>query len=490
MPDHDVDGSVTSTDASNPMNTASALFLADCMYEDSDALLEPSQVSDDDVGGSVTSSETTTPMNTAPTLVSAKKNLPSLPTLQKKPLSLLSAAVIRNHKRRSVSDDSAVTPKKAKSSSAATIKTSPVPLTPSSAALAARLENHNTPNPLEANKTAYKIPELTTMSPKPLVAKPTTMKPLKDPAPIITTLKSAIAPCIEQPEMEATTETADETCTTTTANETTPAPPADTEPLNDKDRAQQCRDRNRQHARNTRIRKKAHVEEIKRQLLDMVNERDAALLKETQKAKIVEQQREVRFQVMQDFLQLRGRNEANPNRWAAILEDGFTLTLPKTAFQTMVATSDVNPDEQLLIGVPDIMADATFFSSFLQSLGEVTATTTAATTTTPAGDDTSIPIKFVYHCDRSSFLMDNINAILSWTGTSIGAIQRVSSSKLRCVCRLVERKRACSSLYSFYFGFPKGATKELELRGSMRARFCSQTNRLEMAKIHFDTGFV
>jgi len=36
----------------------------------------------------------------------------------------------------------------------------------------------------------------------------------------------------------------------------------------------------------------------------------------------------------------------------------------------------------------------------------------------------------------------------------------------------------------------QGAKQELELSGSMRAQFCAETNRLEHAKIQFDTGII
>ena len=44
--------------------------------------------------------------------------------------------------------------------------------------------------------------------------------------------------------------------------------------LSAEDRAKQNRDRNREHARNTRLRKKAYVEELKRTLTEMVNQRE------------------------------------------------------------------------------------------------------------------------------------------------------------------------------------------------------------------------
>ena len=106
--------------------------------------------------------------------------------------------------------------------------------------------------------------------------------------------------------------------------------------LSQEERAKQNRDRNREHARNTRLRKKAYVEELKRTLTELVSQRDAAEVERRHEAQRNREQREVRFRVMEEFLKLRGRNEPNAVRWVAILEDGFTFALPRTPFRRMV----------------------------------------------------------------------------------------------------------------------------------------------------------
>lgn len=177
------------------------------------------------------------------------------------------------------------------------------------------------------------------------------------------------------------------------------------------ERARQNRDRNREHARNTRLRKKAYVEELKRTLTELVAQRDAAELEKRQTAQREMEQREVRFRVIEEFLKLRGRNETNFARWAAILEDGFTLTLPITDLRK-VLQKEVEPGyEQVLNGVSDVMSDAGVLSAFLQTLGN--------------GDNT---VTCQYHCDRTNFFMDGCHAVLEWNATSIGAFLNVSAS--------------------------------------------------------------
>ncbi|KAL3911565.1 MAG: hypothetical protein SGARI_001588 [Bacillariaceae sp.] len=210
------------------------------------------------------------------------------------------------------------------------------------------------------------------------------------------------------------------------------------------ERARQNRDRNREHARNTRLRKKAYVEELKRTLTALVSQRDAADLEKRHASQRELEQREVRFRVTEEFLKLRGRNEANPARWAAILEDNFTLTLPVTDFRGMVHPREANRQrfEQVLKGVPEIMNDSNLCSAFLQGLGK-------------GHND----ISMVYNCDRKNFFMDNCTAMLEFTASSHGATQQ-------------------------------GAASELSMKGNVRAKFSPASNKLISVVMTFDTGII
>jgi hypothetical protein len=187
------------------------------------------------------------------------------------------------------------------------------------------------------------------------------------------------------------------------------------------ERARQNRDRNREHARNTRLRKKAYVEELKSTLLELVIQRDGAEEENRQTAQRELEQREVRFRVMEEFLKLRGRNEASLGRWAAILEDGFTFTLPVTTFRKMAGSASSteragNPHvlDQVLKGTNEVMLDADNMSSFLQTLGDENVV--------PA---TPVTVSLSYQCDRKNFFMDSCTGVLTWTATSVGAMKKV-----------------------------------------------------------------
>ena len=231
------------------------------------------------------------------------------------------------------------------------------------------------------------------------------------------------------------------------------------------ERARQNRDRNREHARNTRLRKKAYVEELKKTLTELVAQRDAAELERRHEAQRDLEVREVRFRVMEEFLKLRSQGE-NPNlltRWSAIMEDGFTLTIPRTDYRPIVAgqttmrravsidttssTSVLKSDslEQILRGPNQVMEDASNLASFVNTFGDSTSN---------AG-----PVRFAYHCERKNFMMDGVNAILHWTASTAGAVA-------------------------------KGAPSELVVKGMMKANFSPASNKLNSAELLFDTGCV
>jgi len=224
--------------------------------------------------------------------------------------------------------------------------------------------------------------------------------------------------------------------------------------LTQEERAKQNRDRNREHARNTRLRKKAYVEELKRTLTELVAQRDATEVEKRHEAQRNREQREVRFRVMEEFLKLRGRNETNSARWIAILEEGFTFTLPRTTYRNIVdedqsQAADSNTSraslEQVLRGPDAVMEDSKLLSNFLQTIGG------------DAADGSQIQIS--HRCDRKRFFMDDNVAFMDFAASSVGAVN-------------------------------KGATNEIFFKGSMRASFSPASNKLISVDLTFDTGCI
>lgn len=232
---------------------------------------------------------------------------------------------------------------------------------------------------------------------------------------------------------EAATKTAKAT-TATSPTETSPTETVKTEPdsgedlqpplgqshMTEQERAQQSRDRNRKHARNTRLRKKAYVEELKQTLNELVIQRERAASEQQQNRQREVDQREVRFRVIEEFLKLRGRNESDVSRWTAILAPTFSFSLPRTPFQEMVDGEESKDRVQTLSGVEKVMSDSACLSSFLQTLGGFNRKSKKDEEETDAKK-----VSLVYCCDRKDFMMDGCNAVLGWNALSLGAIAKV-----------------------------------------------------------------
>lgn len=127
------------------------------------------------------------------------------------------------------------------------------------------------------------------------------------------------------------------------------------------------RARNRWHARNTRVRKQAHVEELKRTLCQMLQERDG-------KKEVLAEERRIRCGVVAEFLRLQTIKEPSADRWNAILEERVTLDISQTRYS----------------GADEIMVENKTNQMF--------------------GDGS-----FSCKCLPSTFLMEGVNVVVDWT---------------------------------------------------------------------------
>lgn len=248
------------------------------------------------------------------------------------------------------------------------------------------------------------------------------------------------------------------------------------------ERAKQNRDRNREHARNTRLRKKAFVEELKRTLSELVTQHNANEAEKKRVAQLEFEQREVRFRVAEEFMKLRGDNQRSTTRWAAILEKEFTFTLPVTKYRNMVLSDsgttstqglqqptaiprqvsgdgvnthavDENRSEQILRGVEEAKTDAEHLESFLERLYFPDH---LASANNPHAATKNISI--IYDCKRKNFFMDGTSAFLNWTATT---------------------------------HFLSGTTlPPLTFKGVLRAAFSPASNKLLSLELYFDTGVI
>jgi len=198
----------------------------------------------------------------------------------------------------------------------------------------------------------------------------------------------------------------------TTQDTTIPIPNLVSTDLSPEEKSKLSRDRNRLHARNTRIRKKAYLDELKRTLDVLVEERDSVTSVKTRQAQVNSEEREVRFSVMQEYLRLRGSNEqAATGRWNAILEEEVSMCLPSLDCNDNAKDTGGSDLTVTILGVKELMNESnTFAQRWLQSEMAIEKSSSNSGTTTA--------LSMVFHCDRKSFLMEGTSCVMDWTAES------------------------------------------------------------------------
>lgn len=99
------------------------------------------------------------------------------------------------------------------------------------------------------------------------------------------------------------------------------------------EKAKQNRDRNREHARSTRLRKKAYIQKLK----DLVEGLHAERTEEVRQRRVAIQHlaemQNVRRAVIHSFLRYHSNYEMDKRKWGTILEDSFWLKQPVTPYR-------------------------------------------------------------------------------------------------------------------------------------------------------------
>ena len=94
------------------------------------------------------------------------------------------------------------------------------------------------------------------------------------------------------------------------------------------------RDRNRQHARSTRLRKKAYIEKLK-QLVDGLHaERSEQDRKRRVEVQHLAEMHKVRRTVIKKFLSFHSSHVVDPKKWNTLLEEDFFLKQPVTPYRS------------------------------------------------------------------------------------------------------------------------------------------------------------
>ena len=104
--------------------------------------------------------------------------------------------------------------------------------------------------------------------------------------------------------------------------------------LTPQQKAQSSRDRNREHARCTRLRKKAYVNKLKELVDGLHAERSEDTRKRRAAVQALAGVQDVRRKVVHTFLGYHARYEGSVRRWREVLEEDFWMKQPVTPFRS------------------------------------------------------------------------------------------------------------------------------------------------------------
>jgi hypothetical protein len=114
--------------------------------------------------------------------------------------------------------------------------------------------------------------------------------------------------------------------------------------------AKSLRERNRDHARSSRQRKKQYVHQLQSMIENLHTERNADIRTRTEEAKRAVDIQKTRRRVMVTFLDYHSQYQSDPRKWSTILEESFWLKQPITPFRSFRRNEVENVRHRNLVG--------------------------------------------------------------------------------------------------------------------------------------------
>lgn len=125
--------------------------------------------------------------------------------------------------------------------------------------------------------------------------------------------------------------------------------------------------RNREHARNTRLRKKAYIETLRHQLQSLSDAKDKEDKTELVSHARSLEGRKLKKARLQTFLLYRARGELDRRKWAVLLAEDFVLKLPLTPYRYFPA-GNVEQHARYVQGIDATIRDTASFTVLIDSL--------------------------------------------------------------------------------------------------------------------------
>jgi hypothetical protein len=142
------------------------------------------------------------------------------------------------------------------------------------------------------------------------------------------------------------------------------------------EKAKQSRDRNREHARNTRLRKKAYIQKLKELSDQLVHEKESYELERKAFAEVLYNNYFYHKNILFQFFSLRSENSRDRSQWETILAEEVVMVLPISLYQYFhkgeVKSQPGNQQIRVVVGIDAVMRDCQSLTCLLELIGSGT----------------------------------------------------------------------------------------------------------------------
>lgn len=139
--------------------------------------------------------------------------------------------------------------------------------------------------------------------------------------------------------------------------------------MSEEEKAQANRLRNREHARNTRARKKAYLESLKSTLDELCKERDTLVSERAGAASLLLEMQKTRTDVLLSFFALRSSYEKRRHTWSSILDESIMCVMPVTPYRSFLASEvQISRCQRNVMGIDGVINDTASLHVLLNSL--------------------------------------------------------------------------------------------------------------------------
>jgi len=262
------------------------------------------------------------------------------------------------------------------------------------------------------------------------------------------------------------------------------------------EKAKVNRDRNREHARNTRLRKKAYLEKLKITVDDLCKERDSLVHdRATAAMKLVEQHR-IRMDVLFSFFALRQNNGSDGlwkrrECWSGILEEGcFTCVTPVTPYRSFPASEvQVSKCQRTILGIDAIMSDTASLHVLLNSLIDYKnlPQNLPLADVNSAGRPQSPPrITFQYTLITEDAVSAGNQLMARWKMNTLNAVAHGAHQEISKQGMLYAKFNSCHKIISLEFMFDVMAFMLQLKQATGEANFRIIPNTVQTAQRYYD----